>query len=165
MTTQKSVGRPGTPVAMVDTDHLYTRTVFPSVRDASTFTNIDAGNISGACSGTRKTAGGYAWEYVKDESKPEGLKFDTGKLQYSLIPPSATKALAEVLSFGAKKYEKHSWKTVPDGEERYLNALYRHLEAVRQGEEYDPESGFSHYAHVLCNAAFLLEFQQTRLKV
>ena len=37
-------------------------------------------------------------------TKLEGMKFDTGKLQYSLIPTSATHALAEVLTYGANKY-------------------------------------------------------------
>jgi deoxycytidylate deaminase len=29
------------------------------------------------------------------------MKFDTGKLRYSLIPPVATEALAKVLTYGA----------------------------------------------------------------
>jgi hypothetical protein len=38
------------------------------------------------------------------ETKLEGMKLDTGKLQYSLIPTSATRALAEVLTYSANKY-------------------------------------------------------------
>jgi hypothetical protein len=44
----------------------------------------------------------------------EGKKYDEGKLRYTLIPTSTTKALAEVLEFGAKKYEEDSWKRVPN---------------------------------------------------
>ena len=84
-----------------------------------------------------------------------GLKYDDGKLQYSLIPPETLKALAEVLTFGASKYAPNSWQTVSEGERRYLDALFRHLEAYRSGEPIDPESGFPHMSHVLCNAAFL----------
>ena len=92
-----------------------------------------------------------------------GLKFDNDKLLYSLIPPETTKALAEVLTFGAKKYAPGNWAKVENGEERYLNALFRHLEAYRSGEDLDPESIFSHLAHCMCNIAFIHHFQQKRL--
>lgn len=90
------------------------------------------------------------------QSKPQvGLKFDGGKLQYSLIPPETLRALAQVLTFGAQKYAPGNWMLVEDGQTRYLDALYRHLEAYRLGEELDPESGLPHLSHVLTNAAFL----------
>ena len=91
-----------------------------------------------------------------------GTKFDSGKLRYSLIPPAATKALAEVLTFGAQKYAANSWQNVPNAEERYLDALMRHLEAYRSGEIIDPDSNLPHMAHILCNAAFLMHFEQER---
>ena len=94
----------------------------------------------------------------------EGLKFDEAKLRYDLIPPIATKALAEVLSFGAKKYKPNNWQLVSDGEARYTAALMRHFEAYRTGEDLDQESGMSHLSHVLTNAAFLLHLQDKRLK-
>lgn len=84
-----------------------------------------------------------------------GLKYDTGKLQYSLIPTSTTKALAEVLTYGANKYAPNNWQLVDNGEVRYMDALFRHLEAFRYGETHDPESGIHHLAHVLTNVAFL----------
>lgn len=88
----------------------------------------------------------------------EFLKFDAGKLRYSLIPPSATKALAEVLTYGAKKYKPNNWQEVDDTS-RYVDALYRHLEAWRNGEKLDNESGFSHLAHAMTNIAFLNYFE------
>ena len=94
--------------------------------------------------------------------KPGGLKYDDGKLQYGLIPPIATKSLAQVLTFGAAKYAPNSWQTVQDGERRYLDALYRHLEAYRSGESTDSESGLSHLAHAITNVAFLLHFEQEK---
>lgn len=86
------------------------------------------------------------------------LKYDAGKLRYSLIPPEVTLALAEVLTFGARKYAPNSWQTIPNAPERYLDALIRHLEAHRSGELYDPESNLPHVYHLLCNAAFLTYF-------
>lgn len=93
-----------------------------------------------------------------------GLKYDGGKLQYSLIPPVALRALAEVLTFGAIKYAPNSWQEVQEGERRYTDALMRHLEAYRDGETLDPESGLAHLKHLICNAAFLLHFEEQRLK-
>ena len=87
------------------------------------------------------------------------MKFDTSKLRYDLIPTSTTKALAQVLTYGAKKYKPNNWQTVDDTD-RYVAALYRHLEAWRDGEKVDKESGLSHLAHALTNVAFLLHLDK-----
>ena len=83
-------------------------------------------------------------------------KHDAGKLRYELIPPSAMRAIADVLTFGANKYSANNWKKVDDPS-RYVGALYRHLEAWRSGEELDPESGLPHLHHAITNLAFLIE--------
>lgn len=92
------------------------------------------------------------------------MKFDTGKLRYSLIPPEATKALASVLTYGAKKYKPNNWQKAEDTE-RYVDALYRHLEAWRGGEEFDDESKLSHLSHALTNIAFLVHFEIHKVRV
>ena len=86
----------------------------------------------------------------------EFLKFDGDKPRYDLIPPSALKALADVYTFGARKYKPNNWKLCEEPE-KYLAALMRHLEAYRSGEELDKDSGLPHLAHLLTNAANLLE--------
>ncbi len=89
------------------------------------------------------------------------MKFDKGKTRMSLLLagiPESVKAVSDVLTFGAEKYEAHSWKHVQGGRERYLDALYRHLNAIHSGEVRDPESGLLHWSHVGCNAMFLLWF-------
>ena len=85
------------------------------------------------------------------------LKHDHGKPRYSLVPPLALEGVANVLTFGAEKYEANSWQMVED-HSRYMDALIRHLEAVRKGETHDEESGIHHMAHVAVNAMFLYEF-------
>lgn len=88
------------------------------------------------------------------------MKFDKGKLRYGLIPPQATKAIAQVLTYGAKKYKPNNWQLgEPD---RYVDALYRHLEAWRAGEKLDPESGLSHLAHAITNISFLIFFEDKK---
>ena len=93
---------------------------------------------------------------VKYEVVEEFLKFDAEKLRYDLVPPSAVKAMADVLTFGARKYKPNNWKNCQDPE-RYLAALIRHIEAYRSGEELDTDSGLPHLAHAMTNLAFLLE--------
>lgn len=91
-----------------------------------------------------------------DEGDENPQKRDSGKLRYDLIPPIAAKALAVVLTYGAKKYSVDNWRGVEDFHARYTAALYRHIEAWRSGELYDQESGIHHLAHALCNLVFLL---------
>lgn len=86
------------------------------------------------------------------------FKADAGKLRPSLLlfgMPRALTAVTAVLTYGAQKYEAHSWKNVDMA--RYEDALIRHqLDRIR-GEVNDPESGLSHLAHQACNNLFLLE--------
>lgn len=93
---------------------------------------------------------------VKIEVVKEFMKFDGDKLRYDLVPPSAVKAMAEVLTFGARKYKPNNWKECQEPE-RYLAALYRHLELWRAGEVNDQDSGMHHLAHAMTNLAFMLE--------
>lgn len=94
---------------------------------------------------------------MKEQSK--GLKYDTDKLRMDLIPPSAIKSLAAVLTFGANKYQANSWQGVEAN--RYVAALLRHLVAYMEDPmSIDKDSGLLHIEHVLCNAAFLNEFCQ-----
>jgi len=83
-----------------------------------------------------------------------GKKFDGGKLRYDLIPADTFKQLVEVITFGANKYAPNNWQKVES--DRYIAALYRHVEAWRMGEERDQESGLHHLAHAMCNVLFLL---------
>jgi len=99
-------------------------------------------------------------EAIIAEEKYHQAKFDKGKLQYSLIPTEATKALATVLTHGAEKYSPNSWMNVPDASRRYLDALMRHLEAYRSGDLIDQDSGLPHLDHLLTNAAFLVALQK-----
>jgi hypothetical protein len=84
----------------------------------------------------------------------KALRFNTGKLRYSQLSTSAIRSIVEVLEFGATKYPIHNWRkgfnyTV------VLDSIQRHLEAFKELEDKDKESGLSHIAHVLTNAMFL----------
>lgn len=93
---------------------------------------------------------------TKIEVVEQFMKFDGDKVRYDLVPPSAIKAIAEVLTFGARKYKPNNWKQCEE-QDRYVAALYRHLEAWRSGEVNDTNSDMPHLAHAMTNLAFLLE--------
>lgn len=86
-----------------------------------------------------------------------GRKFDDNKLEYGLLPPLALKAVVEILTIGAQKYERDNWKHVPDAKRRYFDAAMRHMWDSKSGEKYDEETNKSHLAHAICNLMFLLE--------
>ncbi len=96
-----------------------------------------------------------------------GLKYDAGKPRWSLLMRGCSLALqgvVAVLTFGAQKYAADSWQNVENAEERYRDALYRHLAAIEQHGplSVDPESGLLHWYHVACNALFMSHFATKR---
>lgn len=88
--------------------------------------------------------------------KPEGKKFDTGKLRWSLLPEGVVEDVIKVLEYGAQKYAPDNWKHVPDSTTRYYDAAMRHIDAWWRGEAEDGETGQSHLAHAMCCLMFLM---------
>jgi hypothetical protein len=90
-----------------------------------------------------------------------GAKLDDGKspafrgaLGYF---PRAIREVATVSAFGASKYAWKGWESVPQGVERYTDALVRHLTYEGQGRVTDPDSGLLEAAHTAWNALARLE--------
>ena len=86
------------------------------------------------------------------------MKFDSTKPRMQLVPASLAQSCARALTYGAKKYKVGNWRQTPDIE-CYISALQRHIDAWREGEDNDPESGLCHLDHVAANLAFLIELQ------
>jgi hypothetical protein len=89
------------------------------------------------------------------------IKYDAGKvcafrgsLDYF---PRALELVAAVSTFGATKYAWKGWESVPEGFERYSDAMVRHLISASKGELTDPDSGLPHAAHTAWNALARLE--------
>lgn len=102
------------------------------------------------------------------EADPNGLsahdpgsKLDSGKpcVFRGLIEyfPRASMAVAEVSTFGAQKYVWKGWETVPDGLNRYSDAMMRHILKEGMGEVNDPDSKLLHAAHTAWGALARLE--------
>lgn len=96
-------------------------------------------------------------------SDQSGVKYDAGKpevvkgaLHYF---PNALAAVADVSAAGARKYAWDGWRTVPDGVDRYTEAMGRHLLAEREGptDSGPGGTGCLHAAQVAWNALARLE--------
>lgn len=98
---------------------------------------------------------------VRGDPPEQGRKDDKGKVLWNLIPWSAVRQIAGVLTYGAQKYAPDNWRYVPDARARYFAAAMRHLTAWWEGEKLDPESGKHHLAHVACCVLFLLALDHT----
>lgn len=94
------------------------------------------------------------------DSHQPGTKLDANKPMAGVLHDFslALGAVALVGDFGAKKYSRGGWQHVPNGQERYTDAFWRHLLASRH-EELDPDSGMAHAAHLAWNALAALELQ------
>jgi len=88
----------------------------------------------------------------------DGVKHDDGKPLAGLLGDfsRALMAVAEVGTFGARKYTRGGWQSVPDGAQRYTDAMWRHLLAEQQAP-LDSESGLAHASHMAWDALARLE--------
>ena len=89
-------------------------------------------------------------------SEPVFTKHDIGKPMVSLVEPEFILGIAEVLTFGTKKYAIDNWKLMVEEDiRRVKDSLLRHILAYTSGELIDKESGLSHLQHAGCNLMFL----------
>ena len=79
------------------------------------------------------------------------------KAPLGLVPPYAMEQTAWVHKLGADKYGPWNWRETGVCASTYVNAILRHLNAWRDGEDLDPESGISHLAHIACSANILMD--------
>lgn len=110
------------------------------------------------------------------------LRYNNGKLQWSLVDFESFEPMVKVLEYGEHKYSifknkngdlikgkdisiqdtldlelvssgRNNWKKGFDLL-KVLESLTRHLFALLRGEEIDKESGLPHIGHLMCNAMF-----------
>lgn len=90
-----------------------------------------------------------------------GAKLDGGKPKICIFFdeyfPHAIEAVTEISAFGAIKYSPGGWKKVPDGYDRYTEAMRRHYAAVCKGEIFDDDSKLPHDYQIAWNALARLE--------
>jgi hypothetical protein len=86
-----------------------------------------------------------------------GVKHDSGKDPYSLVPKELIAGAARALAFGAERYGKNNFKGGMKWS-RVIDAALRHLYAYAHGENNDPDSGLCHIDHAAANVGMLLYY-------
>jgi hypothetical protein len=95
---------------------------------------------------------------VRMKKTKTGIKYDIGKLDYSLVPPDAMDEFVAVLTYGKKKYAARNWEKGMDWG-RNIAAAERHISAWKARQDLDPESAINHLAHAICDLNFVLAYQ------
>ncbi len=95
-----------------------------------------------------------------------GVKLDAGKNRLGLVMRGFTRALYEVGrvgTYGAEKYTDNGWLEVENGEERYMDAVYRHL-AEDELNPFDTSAALFHLAQAAWNLLAVLELRLRALE-
>ena len=101
------------------------------------------------------------------EFKPEpeqALRYNEGKMDWSLVHYKSMEPMIQVLMFGAKKYAPKNWMK-GFTRESILNSAQRHMAALLDGQEDDPETKLSHAGHIMCNMMFYVYHYVTKKEV
>ena len=103
------------------------------------------------------------------KKKPlNGVKYDNGKARWDLLDWGFLDGIAEVLSFGARKYDDDNWKKLDNIRSRYIAACGRHVKDYwlciksegKEGSIYDDESGLHHLLHAGCCLMFVFWYDR-----
>lgn len=86
-------------------------------------------------------------------------KDEKNKARIDLVDPEFVCGVADVLGFGAEKYEPYSFQKVANGLDKYYAAAMRHMLEWRAGNFIDSETGQNHLLHAACNLMFLWRIQ------
>jgi hypothetical protein len=90
----------------------------------------------------------------------KALRFNEGKLDYSLLEPYAIQELVRVFNEGSKKYAKNNWLNGGMDYSKLIASLKRHIAAFEMGEDLDIETGCHHMAHAAWNALGLVSYSK-----
>lgn len=99
-------------------------------------------------------------DHSNDVGAQLGVKFDSEKLPYHLIPFEALEEIVKILKYGANKYGERNWEKGMQASRLY-SASMRHVTSWWRGRDLDDETSSSHLAHAACCLLFLLELDLT----
>lgn len=86
--------------------------------------------------------------------------FGVQKDPMHFIPTTALRPLGRVMRGGAEKYGPYNWRDQGVTLSVYYDAAMRHLMALWEGEDVDPESGEPPEAHVMACMAILIDARE-----
>ena len=96
---------------------------------------------------------------MKPEMKPSNPKDAIGvtKVPMHLVPGSAKAYLAMAFLEGALKYGKYNWRVAGVRSSIYLDAMERHMEKYKNGEDRDEMTKVPHLASIMACCAIILD--------
>jgi len=89
-------------------------------------------------------------------------KNDNAKPDLSLLPSEFLAEVAKAFMHGEKKYGRYNYLGGMDWH-RLVGAALRHITAFNDGQDVDPESGYSHLGHAGASIAMLLVYVKRNL--
>lgn len=91
--------------------------------------------------------------------KSEAARFDEGKNRFDLMPPWPLEQVAQVYTYGTRKYDDDNWwKGMPW--KKVIGPMLRHIWKWLRGEKLDDESGLHHLAHAAWQCLALMEYER-----
>ncbi|WP_058599302.1 dATP/dGTP diphosphohydrolase domain-containing protein [Aureimonas ureilytica] len=94
---------------------------------------------------------------MTDAEIPKTIVGRTNTPSLTPVPSTSLAWLAEAHADGARKYGPLNWRETPIPLTIYIDAMVRHLLALREGQDCAPDSGLPHLAHVMAGASIVLD--------
>lgn len=93
-------------------------------------------------------------EVVGEKNSAKGMKWDSGKLDWSLLPWDVIETLVLRLDVGKRKYSAWNWCKLDDAKNRYEAAFMRHWVEYKKGNRFDLDPNFDGTESTHLQAAF-----------
>ncbi len=82
-----------------------------------------------------------------------------GSFDLRNVPEHVFHGEAAVFNFGAKKHGLFGWVTRDETPEDHIHAAMGHMVSSLRGEEWDPETGYSHLSHARSRLGIALDLR------
>lgn len=89
----------------------------------------------------------------------------SAKAPLDYLEPLVNAPVARVMKHGGDKYGYRNYTTTPCKIRTYIGAVQRHLDAIAMGEDIDPDSGESHWAHIIAGSSCYLACELSGLAI
>lgn len=120
---------------------------------------IDLGMLKVETSSSMVPAGITNEPSIEGTGSDKAQRFNEGKLDWTLVDYKSIEPLVQAMTYGATKYARENWKLKCDDPMQHIQSAFRHLIAITQGEDIDPESKVEHLGHVMANM-MMYKFQK-----
>jgi hypothetical protein len=93
---------------------------------------------------------------IPDSANPKDAQARK-KVPVGLVPPALVVGAAEALADGARKYGAYNWRDISIRYSVYIEAMERHLLALKDGEDIASDSLIHHIKHIAAGCAIVLD--------